>query len=528
MEGSELETVLLVGTLVLLVAVAAVRVSVRVGLPSLLLYLGLGVALGTAGFGVEPRTAQGLGLTALALILAEGGLTTRWRAVRPAMPIAAVLATVGVAVSVALTAVAARLLLDLDWRIAVVLGAVVSSTDAAAVFSQLRRLRLQPRVVGVLEAESGLNDAPVVILVVLLTTETNVAPWMIGLTIGYELVVGAAVGLAVGWVAANLLRRSALPSAGLYPVSALAFALLSYASAQGLHASGFLAVYLTGLYLGNASLPHRRATVGFAEGIAWLAQIGLFVMLGLLVEPARLVDALLPALGVGLALLLVSRPLSVLVATAPFRLPWREQAFLAWSGLRGAVPVVLATIPLTAGVPGGQRLFDVVFVLVVIFTLVQAPVLAPLARRLGLTAEGEARDLAVEAAPLEDLHADLLQVRVPPGSHLAGVEVWELRLPEGASLTLVVRDGASFVPVRDTRLRTGDQLLVVASDGSRDAAEARLRAVSADGKLAGWRVQVPAGPSRAERRRRARPGTLRRVGPQTSTSGSGSTEPRSG
>ena len=487
METGSLDAALLLGTLVLLVSVAAVRVSVRVGLPSLLLYLGFGVVLGTLGLEVSPETAQQLGLAALALILAEGGLTTRWRAVRPSMPVAAAMATLGVAVSVAVTALAGRLLLDLDWPVAVVLGAVVSSTDAAAVFSQLRRLRLRPRVVGVLEAESGLNDAPVVILVLLLTADPAASPWLIGLQIGYELAVGAAVGLAVGWAAATLLRRSALPSAGLYPVAALAFALLSYSGAGVVHASGFLAVYLTGLYLGNADLPHRRATVGFAEGMAWLAQIGLFVMLGLLVEPARLPAAVLPALGIGLVLLLVARPLSVLVATTPFRLPWREQAFLGWAGLRGAVPVVLATIPLTAGVPGGQRIFDVVFVLVVVFTLVQAPVLAPLARWLGVTAEGEARDLAVESAPLEDLRADLLQLRVPPGSRIAGVEVWELRLPEGSSLSLLVRGERSFVPARETRIETGDQLLVVASTGSREEAEARLRAISADGKLAGWR-----------------------------------------
>jgi potassium/hydrogen antiporter len=487
--GASLELVGLAAAAVVLVGVLAVRVSARVGLPSLLLYLGIGMAIGEAGLGLrfdDAALSQTLGLCALVVILTEGGLTTRWDAVRPAVPLAVVLSTVGVAVSVLVTAAVAVVLLDTDWRTGLLLGAIVSPTDAAAVFSTLRLLGLRARLTATLEMESGFNDAPVVILVTLLSSGATGSPAEIVALIAYELVAGAAIGLAVGVGAAWLLRRVALPAAGLYPLSVLTVAVGSYALAATAHASGFLAAYLTGLVLGNVRLPHRRATLGFVEGLAWLAQIGLFVLLGLLVSPARLPDALLPALGIGVALLLLARPLSVLASAVWFRVPLREQVFVSWAGLRGAVPIVLATIPLTAGVAGARTLFDVTFVLVVVFTLLQGTTLPALARLLGLTSAEAPRDIEVDSAPLEDIDADLLQVRVPERSRLHGVLVRELRLPAAASLSLVVRDGKGFVPGPDTRLRRGDQLLVVATSRSRDEVERRLRAVGRAGRLAGW------------------------------------------
>jgi cell volume regulation protein A len=487
MAAADLDLALLVGAVVLLVAIAGVRLSTRLGVPSLLLYLGIGMVLGENVIGLsfdDAKLARDLGLVALALILAEGGLTTRWADVRPTMPAAAVLSTLGVAVSIATTSVAAHFVMDVDWRTAGLVGAVLSSTDAAAVFSTLRVLRLPRRLVGVLEAESGLNDAPAVIVVTLLSRHHVGGVGHAVLTLGYELGAGAVIGAAVGLAAAEALRRAALPAAGLYPIATIAFAITSYAAAAAAHASGFLAVYLTTLWLGNARLPHHRATVGFAEGLAWLAQIGLFVMLGLLVTPARLGSAIVPALAVGAALLLVARPLSVLLSTAPFRFSWREQTLLSAAGLRGAVPIVLTTIPLTEGAPAARRIFDVVFVLVAMFTLLQAPLLAPLARRLQLDSGDSGRDLEVEAAPLDTMTADLLTVRVPQQSRLHRVEVWELELPAGASLVFIIRDGAGIVPEETTSLRTGDDLMIVVTRADRARTERRLRAVSRSGRLA--------------------------------------------
>jgi cell volume regulation protein A len=481
----------LAGCGLLLTAVLAVRLSSRTGVPALLVYLGIGLALGEAGLGIrfEDYDLTGeVGLVALAIILAEGGLTTRWAQVREAAGAATVLSTVGVLISVSVVAGATVWLLGTSWRTALLLGAAVASTDAAAVFSVLRRLPLKSRISRLLEAESGLNDAPTVVLVTLVSSDSwacTSAFEVAGLVV-YELVVGLAVGLAIGWVGRVTLGRLALPSAGLYPLATVGLVLLSFGAAGIARGSGFLAVYVAGLVIGSTRLPHRRAVLGFATSLALLAELGLFVLLGLLASPGRLVDALPTALVVGAAALLVARPLAVLVSTTPFRTPLREQAFLAWAGLRGAVPIVLAIVPVTQHVPGGERVLDVVFVLVVVYTLLQAPTLPYVGRRLGVVEDVAARDLEVEAAPLESVGADLLQVTVRSGSQLHGVYVDELRLPPGAVLSLVVRGREGTVPTSDTRLEHGDQLLIVATTESRTLTEERLRAVSRDGKLARW------------------------------------------
>ena len=293
MSIEELDGVLLAGAAVLLAAILAVRLSVRAGLPSLLVYLGIGILLGDAVIGIEfsnAELAHVLGLAALMLILAEGGLTTRWSDIRPAMGAGLLLATLGVATSVLLVAVPVHFLLGLDWQLAVLLGAVTSPTDAAAVFSVLRSVPLRASVRGTLEAESGLNDAPIVIIVSLVSADamSDHSPVvLVGIILG-ELALGAVVGVLVGRGGAWVMSRAALPSAGLYPLAVLAFTVLAYGGAQVLHGSGFVAVYIAALLLGNAELPHRAATRSFAEGVGWLAQIGLFVMLGLLASPHRL------------------------------------------------------------------------------------------------------------------------------------------------------------------------------------------------------------------------------------------------
>ncbi|AZK94553.1 potassium/proton antiporter [Streptomyces sp. SID5473] len=478
------------GALVLLIAVAAVRISSRSGLPSLLLYLGIGVAIGQDGiFNVTFNNAeltQVIGYAALVVILAEGGLGTKWQEIKPALPAAVALSTAGVAVSVGITAAAAHYVVGLEWRQALIIGAVVSSTDAAAVFSVLRRVPLPSRITGVLEAESGFNDAPVVILVVAFSTAGPVDDWyvLVG-KIALELAIGAGIGLAVGFVGAFGLRHVALPASGLYPIAVMAIAVIAYAAGAMAHGSGFLAVYLAAVVLGNSGLPHAPASRGFAEGLGWIAQIGMFVLLGLLVTPHELGDDLVPALLIGLVLTMVARPLSVLFSLIPFGIPKREQVLLSWAGLRGAVPIILATIPMVSGVADSTRVFNIVFVLVVVYTLVQGPTLPWLARALKL-GPGAPSDLGIESAPLERLRGHLLSVAIPEESKMHGVEVAELRLPAGAAVTLVVRDGKSFVPLPSTVLRRGDELLVVATDPVRDATERRLRAVGQGGKLAGW------------------------------------------
>lgn len=494
----ELSPVLLVSSLILIVCVAAVRLATTSGLPTLLLYLAIGLAVGNQGLGIDftsEQMAQVLGYSALVLILVEGGLTTRWESIRPSVGPALSLATVGVLVSVGAVAVALHQVLGTDWRVSLLIGAILASTDAAAVFSVLRVVPLPRRISGVLEAESGFNDAPVVLLVTALSMQiahpAEAEPWwVLGLHAGVELAGGAVIGLAVGWLGGRLMRLLAQGTSGLFSIGIVSLGVLAFATASVAHTSGFIACYLAALVLGNMDLPHRQSVSGFAEALGWLAQIGLFVMLGMLANPSGFIDQVPRAIIAGLVLLLLGRPLSVLVSLAPFGFRWQELTFLSWAGLRGAVPVVLATVPMTTRAPHTGWIFDLVFMLVVIFTLVQAPLLPWMARALKVTEPSRATGVLVESVPLEQMGAEMLEVFVTPGSKLAGTEVYELRLPRRANVSLVVRGEDTFVPDAHTRLWTGDQLLVVTPGTARARTEERLEAVSRHGRLAGWRRDV--------------------------------------
>ena len=492
----DINTILLVGAVVLIAAIFAARVGARIGLPSLLLFLGLGMLLGGSAIGIrfnDANLAQALGFAALVLILAEGGLTTKWEDIKPSVGAATVLATAGIGVSVGLMTLFGHYVLGLDVWIAVLLGAVTSPTDAAAVFSVLRNVPIPHRLRGVLEAESGLNDAPTVLLVLLASSlaaghgSDLGVPGLIGLIV-LELVGGLAIGAGMGWVGAWLLRRVALPSSGLYPLAILVWAVFAYGATAALQLSGFAAVYACALVLGNTRLPHRAATRSFVEGIGWISQIGLFVMLGLLASPRDLtVREAVVAIIAGGFLTVVARPVSVLLSAIWFRFPLRQLAFLSWAGLRGAVPIVLATIPRADGIESAIFLFNVVLVFVLVSTIVQAPTLPFVARRLGLVDDATPQDVEVEVAPLDRISADLLQVRIPAGSRLSGVEVGELRLPKHTIVSLIIRDDHPFFPSGRERIRVGDELLVVTPENQREATEERLRAVGRGGRLAGWR-----------------------------------------
>ncbi len=487
----ELYITLLVSAGVVLVSIVATRVASNVGLPSLLLYLVVGVVLGEDVLGItfdNATVAQNIGIAALAVILIEGGLTTRWGDIKAVVAPASVLATLGVGISAVVTAAGAHYLLGYTWQLSLLIGAVVSSTDAAAVFAVLRALPLPRRVSGLLEAESGFNDAPTVILVLVFSeVPFHVSFGDLIWQLVYELSLGAAIGLGVGFAGRYVLPRVALPASGLYPLATFGLCIGGFAAAGALHASGFLAAYLSALVIANGPrMPHRAATTSFAEGIGWLSQIGLFVLLGLLVTPSELADSIGPALVIGIVLLVVARPLSVLASLLPFRIPLREQAFLSWAGLRGAVPIVLATFPIVKGVPDSAKILDIVFVLVVFYTLIQGPSLPFLSRWLGLVPRESTREILVESGPLDVLDAELLTMTIPETSQLDSVSVLELRLPDAAVITLIIRQGRSFVPNDDTPLRAGDEILVVTTRAQRETAERRLRAVDRRGPLAHW------------------------------------------
>ena len=489
----QLDQVLLLGSVVLLVAVVAARLGTRLGLPSLILFLGLGVLLGAIVYDFEDANlAHALGFAALVLILGEGGFNARWSEIRGALPAALLLATVGVGISIAVVAGFAHFVLGLDSTTAILLGAITSPTDAAAVFSVLRKVPLPSRLRAIIEAESGFNDAPIVLLVAT-ATELSLGRGseegpllMVGLIL-FELLGGALLGLIIGWVGVRALRGIALPASGLYPLAGLGWAVMAYGLGSWLHLSGFAAVYVTAVVLGNGELPHKHATRSFAEGVGWIAQIGLFVMLGMLAEPQRESwTTILAGVAAGAVLTFVARPLSVFACLVWFRVPWREQAFISWAGLRGAVPIIMATVPLAAGAPGAAGLFDMVFAFVVVFTLLQAPTLPWVARILKVSTGEDATDVSFEFAPLDTIKADMMQVHVPEGSRLHGVTIRELRLPRNSVVSLVVRENEPFTPTPDQIVRTGDDLLIVTNDADRHLVESRLRSISQGGRLARW------------------------------------------
>lgn len=481
------------GSAVLLAAVLAARLGSRFGLPSLLLFLLLGMLLDPLGFHFDDaELAHALGFAALVFILGEGGFTTRWVDIKGSLTIAGLLATLGVLVSIAVTAVFCVFVLKMSLAAAVLVGAITAPTDSAAVFSVLRSVPLPARVRSILEGESGLNDAPIVLLVGVTTAWSmgelpEGGPVIVAVIIVLELVGGVLLGLAVGFLGARVLKSVALPASGLYPLAAMGVVVFSYGLGVFLHVSGFAAVYVCALILGNSSLPHRNAARSFAEGVGWVSQIGLFVMLGVLSTPERLtLTVVVQGLLLGLVVTFVARPLSVFACSVWFRVPVREQIFISWAGLRGAVPIIMATVPLAARAPDADDIFDAVFVFVVIFTLVQGPSLGWAARALGVAERDSLVDIEVEVAPLDRIQADFLQIKVPRASRLHGVTIQELRLPKLTVVSTIIRDGQPMVPPLSERIREGDELLIVVPAARRHEVEERFRKIGRSGRLATW------------------------------------------
>jgi cell volume regulation protein A len=483
---------LLIGAVIVLVSVIGVRLAGRLGVPGLLLFLVFGLILGSTFPALHVQDAElatVLGYSALVLILAQGGLTTRMSQLRPVMGPAIALASVGVAVSIAVVALPLVWLLHMTPQTALLLGSVLAATDAAAVFTVMRRMRISQRMRTLLEAEAGFNDAPVVVIVsVVASGSFGTAPWwQLPLVVLVELIGGAAVGVGVGYLSRWLLPRLALPAVGLYPIAAMALLVAAYGAAAAVHVSGFMAVYLAAVLMGSAArLPHRRSIVGFAEGLSWVAEIGLFVMLGALADAKNLPAAIPTALFVTAVLVVIARPLAAAISLLPFRWPLPSVTFAAVAGLRGAVPIVFAAIPLGAGVADAYLVFDVTLLVVLILLIVQTPVLQRLGRSLGVVLDHEPVELDLESAPLDGMRASVLGLEVAAGSGFVGVFVMELGLPAGANVALVVRDGSAMTPDVHSRIRAGDQLLIVATEEARMSTEARIRAVAGRGRLATW------------------------------------------
>jgi potassium/hydrogen antiporter len=465
---SDGELILVAGAL-LAAGIAASLLAARIRLPGLLLFLGLGMAIGSDGTGWidfdNYELARTIGIVALALILFEGGLTAGFEEIRPVLRPALGLALVGTFVTAGVTGLAAVWLFDLTTLEGLLIGSIIASTDGAAIFALLRGSTLRRKVARTLEGEAGLND-PVAVLLVIGFVEWIQDPAYgaadMALLFLLELGIGAAIGLLVGWLAVHGLRRVRLDTVGLYPVATLATAALAFGGADALHGSGFLAAYLAGLMLGSAPIPARRTVTVFHQGLAWVAQIAMFLALGLLVFPSELDDVALEGTALALVLVLVARPIAAFVSTALDRFSAAERFVLGWAGLRGAVPVVLATFPVIDRVPDSEEYFNVVFFAVVISTLLQGSTFEPLAKRLGVTTSEPAlpRPLA-ETGTIRRLGAEIVEYPVGPDDALVGHRVRELGLPRDALLSVIVRGEEAVLPRGSTRVESGDRLHVV-------------------------------------------------------------------
>jgi cell volume regulation protein A len=474
-----LGTLILVAGLLLALGLAASLLAGRLRIPGLVLFLGVGMLVGSDGLGLisftDYEVARTIGIIALALILFEGGLAAGFQEIRPVLGSALSLATIGTLITAVVTGLAAYWLLDLTLLQGMLVGAIVSATDGAAIFALLRGSTLKRRLARTLEGEAGMND-PVAVLLVLGFIEWISHPGYglvdMGKLFVQQLGIGAVVGIAVGWLAVQAFRRAHLATGGLYPVASIAVVAIAFGFADVLHGSGFLAVYLAGLAMGSANLPARQTVHAFHDGLAWVAQLTMFLALGLLVFPHQLDEIVWQGALIAVVLVFVARPLAVLISTAFAPLNMTDRLVLGWAGLRGAVPVVLATFPVIERIDGSLEFFNIAFFAVLLSTLLQGTTFEPLARMLGATTEEPAlpRPL-VEVGSIRQLGADVVEVPIAEGDAAIGVRVRDLGLPRDALVNVLVRGDEALPPRGSTRLEAGDRLYIVARQSAVAALE---------------------------------------------------------
>jgi len=481
-------TLILVAGLLLALGIGATLVAGRLRVPGLVLFLVLGMAIGSDGLGLiefgqtesDVELARTIGIIALTLILFEGGLAAGWNEIRPVLRGALPLATFGTLITAVVTGVIAHLLFDLTVLQGLLLGAVIASTDSAAIFSVLLGSSVRRKLARTLEAESGFND-PVAVLLVLGFIEwiqasdagTSYGIADMGLLVFEQLAIGAAVGFAIGAGAVAAFRRVGFTTTGLYPVASIATAAIAFGGADQLGGSGFLAVYLAGLSLGSGRIPARRTVEDFHAGIAWVAQIALFFTLGLLVFPSELGSVAIDGVLLAVVLTFVARPVATFLTTSFAGYDIREMTLISWAGLRGALPVVFATFPVIDGIPEAERFFNLVFFVVITSALIQGATIDPLARRLRLTSrEPSIPRPLMEVGTIRKLGAEVLEFPVRTGDALVGRLVNELGLPRDALVNVIVREDEALLPRGSTEVSDGDRLHIVVRETARGEVEA--------------------------------------------------------
>jgi potassium/hydrogen antiporter len=474
------DTLILVTGVLLLLGIASSKLSTRLGMPMLVLFLLVGMLAGSEGIGgiefENYELAHGIGTLAVAMILFDGGLGTSLSAIRMAWKPSILLATVGVLVTAVITGVAASWILEISLLEGLLLGSIVGSTDASAVFSVLRwgGVGLPKRIAAVLEVESASND-PMAIFLTIGCIELLLGNIVFGPELAWlfasQMLIGAMVGFVGGYTAVEIVNRVELGATGMYPVLVSAWTLLTFGVAVQIGGSGFLAVYLAGVVIGNRRLMFQRSIRRFHDAIAWLAQITMFVALGLLCFPSRLLDVSGKALLVSVVIMFIARPVAVFLSAGAFRFSWRELTFLSWVGLKGAVPITLATFPLMLGTAEfplqATLLFDVVFFIVVVSAVIQGTSLTPVARWLGLERPRDPEPpVSLEISSLRQMDGEVVDYAIGDDSRAAGRLVKDLALPGGVVIALVARGDQIIPPQGLTRIQAGDHVILVLRAGT--------------------------------------------------------------
>lgn len=477
-------TIFIIASILLLISVLVSKISDRFGIPVLLLFMVLGMLAGSDGPGGiyfdDPALAQMIGVTALVIILFSGGLSTEWQEIRPVLKEGLLLSTLGVFITAVIFGFFIFTFLDFSLLEALLVGAIVSSTDAAAVFSVLRSkgIHLKGRLKPLLELESGSNDPMAIFLTIGLIqwiTQPTLAPASLVLLFLQQMMIGALLGYLMSQGMLYLINHVRLGYEGLYPVMVLALLFLTFGLTSVLGGSGFLAVYLAGVIMSNQDFVHRRSVSRFLDGLAWLMQIAMFLTLGLLVFPSRL----LPILWIGLLtagfLMFIARPVSIFLGLLPAAFNWREKTFLSWVGLRGAVPIILATFPLLAGIPKSDLIFNIVFFIVLTSVLLQGTSIPLAARWLKVDAPPETKRLyPIEYTPMEGLKSELEEMPIPEDSQVVGKAIVELGLPDDFLIILIAREKEFIIPSGGTTLQAGDTLLALSNSPSFDQVQFQI------------------------------------------------------
>ncbi|WP_136608471.1 potassium/proton antiporter [Paenibacillus dokdonensis] len=466
-----MESTTLINSLVLLMAgllligVLTTKFSSRFGMPALVLFIVVGMVLNRFIYFDNAFITQIVGILALIVILFEGGMQTKYDDIKPVIGSALSLATVGVLLTAFVVGIAAKYVLGVSWTEGFLFGAIVGSTDAAAVFSVLGGKNIKKRLTSTLEAESGSNDPMAMFLTIsLIELFEHPDSSIIRLILSFiwEMGIGLVLGLLIGRLSVYVINKINFDSSGLYPVMALGFAVLSYSGTSIIGGSGLLAVYVTAIVMGNSELAYGRSIMHFNQGFGWMMQIVMFVLLGLLVFPDKLPAIIGPGLLLSLILMLVARPIGVFISTIAMKYSMREKVLLSWAGLRGAVPIVLATYPLLAQMEHGRLFFNVVFFVVLTSAIIQGATVSPLAQKLGLAGDLKPSNPSLlELTALGKTRSEINHIEVNTSMAIAGKEISELDLPEDILFTAIIRNEQIIAPRGNTRIEAGDTLYML-------------------------------------------------------------------